>query len=427
MTKPQKMETDQTACFLSNPMAMYRKGFANGARLFKLQVFGCENYFLCDPNESRRVLRNIDNQFSAGDGNFDISSDLFGNSLLYMDAPDHEVTRRVYSKIFDSITDHEIERVSKNALNFNSALETNEITISKVKDTVFWSVCELALGASPIDMSITRRQIDILSSGLYSNPQDVSRDPLFTEAMHQRALLKDKILERLYASKPGPEQKLSILALFQTPEGFGQRGTFIVDQILTILFAGYDTTASSISWLLWEASQNTQLRKTLDDLHVKFSVEGRISPMYCDAVTSLFWEIQRIYPSVYFIPRMLLSDQIVLGHSVPKGSIVNVVPYFAHRLDPNFPNPERFDPNRFLGERSRTARSSILGFGYGPKYCVGARIAEKMFLHLVVALNFYTYSRQTGEAEGSHESWVPVWGLRDEVKFSLSKRNIGRE
>ena len=83
-----------------------------------------------------------------------------------------------------------------------------------------------------------------------------------------------------------------------------------------------------------------------------------------------------MYPPVPVYARRLLVDAEIRGVAMPRGTLVMVTPYTLHRLPEVFPEPERFDPDRFLPEREAARpKSAYIPFGAGPRVCIGIHFA----------------------------------------------------
>lgn len=147
------------------------------------------------------------------------------------------------------------------------------------------------------------------------------------------------------------------------------------DELVTLLLAGHETTASTLSWTLhlldrhpavWERV-HAEAAGTLGDRRPGYEDLHRLT--YTNAVIQ---EAMRLYPPVWLLPRMAVHEDVVGGYRVPAGADVLISPYVLHR-DPRFwDRPDRFDPDRFAaGADADRPRYSYIPFGAGPRFCVG--------------------------------------------------------
>ena len=160
------------------------------------------------------------------------------------------------------------------------------------------------------------------------------------------------------------------------------------DQLLTLFFAGHETTATSLSWIHYLLSQHPDVRakvkaevdrvlgkrlpamRDLDELH------------YTEQVVN---ETLRLYSPIHSISRVALEDDMLGGYSIPAGATIYVSLYATHRLAQHWPNPERFDPDRFTPEEiDRRRRFTFIPFAAGHRNCIGGT-AAMVELKLAVA------------------------------------------
>lgn len=149
------------------------------------------------------------------------------------------------------------------------------------------------------------------------------------------------------------------------------------DEVLTLLLAGHETTAASLAWTLMLLSRYPAARERLEE-EVDEVLGGR-EPKAED-VERLPWtkavlsEAMRLYPPAWTIERDAVEGDEVAGVQIPAGATIAVPPYLIHRNAEIWPNPEGFQPERFMGEQQRP-RYAYLPFGGGRRICVGAGFA----------------------------------------------------
>jgi cytochrome P450 len=147
------------------------------------------------------------------------------------------------------------------------------------------------------------------------------------------------------------------------------------DELVTLLLAGHETTASTMSWAFYLLDKHPE---AWDRVHAEaVEVFGR-GPLDAEALhgfrftTMVLQETMRLYPPVWLLPRIAKADDQIGGYHVSAGADVLISPYLLHRHPGLWPDPERFDPERF--EPARHAgrdRYAYIPFGAGPRFCVG--------------------------------------------------------
>jgi cytochrome P450 len=189
-------------------------------------------------------------------------------------------------------------------------------------------------------------------------------------------------VRRLVASRGCPSQSRDLLDLLLAAWGEDDSPlseSEILDETLTFMLAGHETTANALSWTLALLAANPSAREHMEEeLAV---VLGDRVPDASDA-ENLPWtravisEALRLYPPVWVIERDAVADDEVAGVVVRSGSTVAVSPYLVHRHPEFWPDPGGFDPRRFLPGSPERLRYSYIPFGGGRRGCVGIAFAE---------------------------------------------------
>jgi cytochrome P450 len=190
------------------------------------------------------------------------------------------------------------------------------------------------------------------------------------------------ITMRCHDARQGHPQDLldRLIAVRDGETGLGLSRKEIRDQVVTMMMAGHETTASALSWIWYLLSQHPtaeeRLHQELDDV-----LHGR--PPTAEDVARLSYtrmiiqEGLRLYPPVHTLSwRQAVADDEICGRRVPKGSIIWIVPWLLHRNPAVWKDPERFEPDRFADERNAARqRFAYLPFSTGPRVCIGATFA----------------------------------------------------
>ncbi|GIH66565.1 cytochrome P450 [Microbispora siamensis] len=163
------------------------------------------------------------------------------------------------------------------------------------------------------------------------------------------------------------------------------------DELVTLLLAGHETTASTLSWTFHLIDHHPEVRERLHAEAVE--VLGDRLPVYEDLhrlryTAMVVEEVMRLYPPVWMLPRQAVNDDEIGGYHVPAGADVLVSPYTLHRHPAFWEEPERFDPERFDPARpADRPRYAYIPFGAGPRFCVGNHLGmmEATFVIAMVA------------------------------------------
>ncbi|MCI0699050.1 cytochrome P450 [candidate division KSB1 bacterium] len=174
---------------------------------------------------------------------------------------------------------------------------------------------------------------------------------------------------------------LSMLLLAQDLEGDGSRMTDLQvrDEAMTLFLAGHETTAIALTWTWYLLSQNPEAETRLH-AELEKVLGGRL-PTVADLpqlqyTRMVLAESMRLYPPAYVFGRQALQDFPMGQYVVPAGGVILISPYVLHRDARYYPQPEKFDPERWRPEaEARRPKFSYLPFGAGPRVCIGESFA----------------------------------------------------
>ncbi|MGW0874475.1 cytochrome P450 [Streptomyces sp. NPDC002740] len=173
----------------------------------------------------------------------------------------------------------------------------------------------------------------------------------------------------------------------------------IRDELVTLLAAGHETTATTLTWLYLLLDRYPDAREEA------LAAGGEGSAQRREAIQALIHETLRLYPSAWILPRHAAEDDILAGHTVAAGTDILVCPYLTHRDPELWPEPERFDPRRFVTPGGRpTHLGAYFPFGIGPRACLGVQFALRestvLLEHLLPAHTLAFSSTPTKAAYG---------------------------
>lgn len=170
----------------------------------------------------------------------------------------------------------------------------------------------------------------------------------------------------------------------------------IRDNIAGLLFAGYETTALTLCWLVRILSNNPEIqdkvRKECQSLET-INSENLAQLNYTEAVLN---ETMRLYPAGWAFTRIALEEDEVRGLKIAPGEIVFLSPYLTHRSSYVWDSPEEFRPERFINQELPAARFAYFPFGGGPRLCIGKTLAmielKVILAELIKKFEFHSHS-----------------------------------
>jgi cytochrome P450 len=167
---------------------------------------------------------------------------------------------------------------------------------------------------------------------------------------------------------------LSLLIAARKADGTAFSGQEILEQMVSLIGAGHETTGSALTWAFFHVHRNPSVKERLfDELR---GLGSEIDPAavmrlpFLDAVCS---EALRLDPVAPMIGRTLRADLTLKGHTLPAGLSVGISIVGLHRRADLYPDPEQFSPERFLGREY--GPFEYLPFGGGSRRCLGASFA----------------------------------------------------
>ncbi len=228
------------------------------------------------------------------------------------------------------------------------------------------------------EISQVGKEVDA-SGALLERPNN----PRFRDSLHHVEGIVQRIITQRRQAMAGAEEADDLLGSMMSVRdgetGAGMDDIELRNQVLTLLLAGYETTASALTWTFYLLSQNPEavncLRHELQD------VLGSRTPTYADLpnldyTRMVFEEALRLFSPAWVLGRVALEDDLLGDFLVPAGTIIAISPYTLHRNPAYWEDPERFDPERFTQARSAGRhRFAYIPFGAGPRKCIGNNFA----------------------------------------------------
>jgi cytochrome P450 len=180
---------------------------------------------------------------------------------------------------------------------------------------------------------------------------------------------------------PGRRDILSLLVGARGAGGEDFTDREIRDQVMTLMFAGHDTSTSTLTFMLHELARHPEVTQRLhaeQDEVLKGETPSALQlekeMPYLDMVLD---EVLRLYPPAWIGPRRAVREFEFGGYTVPKSAYVNYCSWASHRLPEVFPQPEAFIPERFTRERKAALpRGAYVPFGGGSRICIGKRFGQ---------------------------------------------------
>ena len=391
---------------------IYRPGGANSLDFFttlartygdvtSYRMAGEQLFLVNEPQLIRDVLVTHNRNFTKSRG-LERSKPLLGQGLLTNEGAMHLRQRRLMQPAFhrDRIAGYgdlmvgyadRMRHAWSDGATLDISREMNRLTLSIVGKTLFDVDVEHQAAAVGEALTVVMESFWTM---MLPFAETLARLPVpkFRRARMARARL-DAIIYRMIADRRASGRDhgdlLSmLLALQDEDDGSGMTDQQVRDEAMTIFLAGHETTANALTWTWYLLSQSPEVEAKLY-AEIAGVLQGRL-PAVGDLpslpyVERVITESMRLYPPAWIIGRRAIGEYRLGGYVAPPRSILVMSPYLIHR-DPRFyPDPQRFDPDRWTPEfRAALPKFAYFPFGGGPRQCIGESFAW-MELILVVA------------------------------------------
>ncbi|MEZ4451840.1 MAG: cytochrome P450 [Nannocystaceae bacterium] len=199
--------------------------------------------------------------------------------------------------------------------------------------------------------------------------------------------IRDAISEHRRVRSHTDLLSLILDAQAEDPSGFPDE--LVRDEAVSLLLGAYDSTARALTWswacLDLHREARARVHEEIDRLggRTPGSEDRSATPW----TTAFVHEVLRLYPPFWVFPRRCIVDDELGGYAIPSGATVMISPYLTHHHPGLWAEPERFDPERFLGGAgAQRARASAMYFGFGPRTCIGNHLALLEVVAVIGAL-----------------------------------------
>lgn len=343
--------------------------------------------FVMAPELVQTVLLSEAHKFSHGALFERIMTPAWGNGLLLAQGDDWKTQRRAAAQSFRAggmqafvptfIAQTQALIADWEAQGFGE-LDLHE----QMKRLTFDIIVEAMLsGADQIDREMFRQTVQsffsdvskmkasyVLRGDAYHEGRSSADSPLRAEIMAHIAGLIE------YRRSAAPRGDLiDLLLIAKDPHtGTPLSDAQLADNLLGFILAGYETTAAALTWTFYLVSAHEQSEARLLDEYRNSATDN---PSELGFTRQVISEALRIYPPAYMLTRVAAEGTRLGGHRVKKGARVNIPIWAIHRNAEIWPEPHKFDPDRFGPDAPEPPRYSYMPFGAGPRICIAAAFA----------------------------------------------------
>lgn len=354
-------------------------------------------YFVRHPDLLRNVLMTDHLSFDKGGPFFDKAMSVAGNGILTCPGKDHARQRRMMQPLFSNervigYTAVMREEAERTAASFQRGqhIEVNKamsaLTLAVTTRTLF------STRASAETVAEAQDALIVIFAGLYQRmvvPLELvhqlptAENRQFNQACARLPVIIDQIIAEHRRSGKETDDLLSRLHAARDPEtNQGLSDVELREQVMALFVAGTETTASALTSTLHLLDRHPEIERRMQ-AEVD-AVVGSGSPTYedlarLDYTARVFTEALRLYPPGWILTRRTTTAVDLGGHAIGAGATILFSPYALHRDPEFFPDPESFDPDRWLPERSKSVpRYAMIPFSAGKRKCMGDAFATNL-------------------------------------------------
>jgi cytochrome P450 family 110 len=395
--------------WIADPIGFQRKYSQKYGDIFSMHLSGIGSCVIIGNPQAIQEIFNQDSKFDIGRGN-DLAKPLIGqNSLMLMDGERHRRERKLLMPPFHG------ERLQAYAKQI--CLITEQITSQ-------WQVGQPFVARSTmqkISLEVILQIVFGLSKGeryqqlkpLLTTWLDMTDSPLRSSMLFLRFLQKDwgmwtpwgqmkqrqlqvhdllqaEIAEKRTKQDDYGSDVLSLMMAARDEHGQAMRDEELRDELLTILFAGHETTATTLAWAFYQILRHPHiLEKLQQELDSLGDNNNPMEIAQLPYLTAVCQETLRMYPVIpVLFPRIAKSSIKIAGYEFDAETTFLPSMYLVHYREDLYPNAEQFKPERFLGRQY--SPGEYLPFGGGSRRCLGYALAQlEMKLVLATILSKY--------------------------------------
>jgi cytochrome P450 len=257
------------------------------------------------------------------------------------------------------------------------------LTLGIVAEALFGSDVSGHAGGVEQALAVLMNQFEGMAGLAFLLPEKL---PLPSTLKFKRSVAQlDKIIYAIIherRSARGPSKDLlEMLLRSQDEEGSRMSDEQLRDEVMTLFLAGHETTANALSWTWYLLAQHPEIEARLFQ-EISQVLRGKL-PTAADVTRLPYTEMvvkesMRLYPPAWAVGRQAVGDFEMSGYKFPAGTNIAILQWNTQRDARFFPDPEKFDPERWSAEslrRNALPRFAYFPFGGGPRVCVGAGFA----------------------------------------------------
>jgi retinoid hydroxylase len=377
-----------------DPLPLLLSAYEEFGPIFSLRLLHSRVVFMLGPEANHFVTVAHPENFHWRESSFGDLIPLLGDGLLTVDEDYHDRARAIMMPAFH----REQVAAATEAMATEADAAIEALPVGEVVDIYEWMrnlamriAMRALLGLDPDEAGKGAAAAEHFERALGYYGIDfhlrLVRGPgsPWRRLVASRKVLDQIVFDEIAARRAKPDSgRHDILSLLVAARGAGGEefsDTEIRDQVMTLMFAGHDTSTSTLTFMLHELARHPEVVRRLHEEQDR--VLGGETPTalqlekempYLEMVLD---EVLRLYPPAWIGPRRAIRQFEFGGFTVPRDAYVNYCSWASHRLPEVFPEPEAFIPERFArGRKAALPRGAYVPFGGGSRICIGKRFGQ---------------------------------------------------
>jgi cytochrome P450 len=391
---PQNFDFGRTLQMANDPLPLLLSLYEEHGPIFSMRLLHHPVIFMLGPEANQFITVSHPERFHWRESSFGDLIPLLGDGLLTIDDAYHDRAREIMMPAFH----REQVAAAVEAMIAEARPAIEGMSLGAVVDVYDWMrnlamriAMRALLGLDPDGAGKGAAAAEHFERALGFYGIDfhlrLLRGPgsPWSKMVRSRAVLDQIVYGEISRRRANPDpEKMDVLSLLlgvrdEAGEGFTDKE--VRDQVMTLMFAGHDTSTSTLTFTMHELARRPDVVAKLCEEQDR--VLGSATPdiekleremPYLDMVLD---EVLRLYPPAWIGPRRAVRDFEFGGHRVVRGAYVNYCSWASHRIPEVFPEPEAFIPERFTRERKAALpRGAYVPFGGGSRICIGKRFGQ---------------------------------------------------
>jgi cytochrome P450 len=377
-----------------DPLPLLLGAYEEHGPIFSMRLLHIRSIFMLGPEANHFVTVGHPENFHWRESSFGDLIPLLGDGLLTVDEDFHDRARAIMLPAFH----REQLGASVAAMDVEAGAAIAALPVGEVIDVYDWMrnlamriAMRALLGLDPDEAGKGAAAAEHFERALGYYGIDFGLRLLrgpgspWRRLVASRRVLDEIVFAEVARRRAAPDSsRRDILSLLVGARGEGGEAFTdreIRDQVMTLMFAGHDTTTSTVTFMLHELARHPDVVARLCEEQDRVLAGAAPTPEQLERempyLEMVLDEVLRLYPPAWIGPRRAVRDFEFGGYDVPRGAYVNYCSWASHRLPEVFPDPEAFIPERFTRERKAALpRGAYVPFGGGQRICIGKRFGQ---------------------------------------------------